>query len=256
MIRIWLMTLIIVFMSSQTWAQDMDNWSNETVCQVIATADDKSIYLAEAKRRKLDCSDLKPSTSTSANKTKTITPTDPISTKPGIQIYALTLKPADKKRLLSKPLSKTDFDFNAYNLAQHPDTIICAFDLRRVNYETKLEGEIEPWDMAAGEIEFKNSKVRVKKGGWRMGGLSKDRSYIQNEVNLKLTSAGHIVGKMAYFNLHVNRGEAPRSPLYIELAPQKRSTPLDYKNLTTAKAEIWIDVEDWAGGVLTLSYCR
>ena len=256
MIRIWLITLTIVFMSNQAWAQDMGNWSDKTVCRVIATAEDISIYLAEAKRRNLDCSNLKSNASASDNKTKTAIPTEAISTEPGIQIYAVALKPTDKKRLLSKPLTKTDFDFNSYKLAQHTDTITCSFDLRRVNYETMAEGIIEPWDMAAGEIEIINSKVRVKKGGWRMGGLSKDRSYILNEVNLKLTSAGHIVGKMAYFNLHVNRGEVPRSPLYIPLTPHKRSKPLDYNNLDSAKAKIWIDVEDWAGGLLTLNYCR
>jgi hypothetical protein len=256
MIRIWLMTLIILFMSSQTWAQDMGNWSDKTVCRVIATAEDNSIYLAEAKRRKLDCSNFKPNPSGYGNKAESTVPTKPISTEPGIQIYAVALRPADKKRLLSKPLSKTDFDFSSYKLAQHTDTITCVFDLRRVIYETVVEGNIEKWDMASGEITFVNSKVQINKGRWHMGGLSKDQSYIQNEVNLKLTSTGHLVGKMAYFNLSVDKGEAPRAPLYIDLSPHQRSTPLDYKNLATAKAEIWIDVEDWAGGVLTLSYCR
>ncbi|MGB2181794.1 MAG: hypothetical protein ACPHYA_06145 [Pseudomonadales bacterium] len=96
MIRIWLMTLIILFMSSQTWAQDMGNWSDKTVCRVIATAEDNSIYLAEAKRRKLDCSNFKPNPSGYGNKAESTVPTKPISTEPGIQIYAVALKPAVK----------------------------------------------------------------------------------------------------------------------------------------------------------------
>ena len=256
MIRIWLMTFTMVFMSCQALAQDMGNWSDKTVCRVIATAEDNSIYLAEAKRRKLDCSNFKPNASGYGNKTENLVATKPISTEPGIQIYAVALKPADKKRLLSTPLSKTDYDFSSHKLAKHTKSITCSFYLRRVVYESSVQGDIEQWDMASGAITIENSKVQIKRGGWHMGGLSKDRSYIQNEVNLKLTSTGHLVGKMAYFNLSVDKGEAPRAPLYIELSPHQRSTPLDYKNLATAKAEIWIDVEDWAGGVLTLSYCR
>ena len=254
--RFILVCCATLFISSPSMAQDMGNWSDKTVCRVIATAEDNSIYLAEAKRRKLDCKNFKPNASGYGNKTENLVATKPISTEPGIQIYAVALKPADKKRLLSTPLSKTDYDFSSHKLAKHTKSITCTFYLRRVVYESSVQGDIEQWDMASGAITIENSKVQIKRGGWHMGGLSKDRSYIQNEVNLKLTSTGHLVGKMAYFNLSVDKGEAPRAPLYIELSPHQRSTPLDYKNLATAKAEIWIDVEDWAGGVLTLSYCR
>ena len=51
-----------------------------------------------------------------------------------------------------------------------------------------------------------------------------------NQVNLKLTDDGHIVGKMAYFNLHVDNGEVPINPMYPILTEHKRSTPIDLSN--------------------------
>jgi hypothetical protein len=86
-----------------------------------------------------------------------------------------------------------------------------------------------------------------------MGGLSKDSSYLKHEVNLRLTKAGHLVGKMAYFNLNLEEGEVPKNPLYIELKPHNRSQPLNINN--PKKAEFWTDVEDWAGGVWRLRRC-
>ncbi|MDP6969501.1 MAG: hypothetical protein QGG88_10395 [Gammaproteobacteria bacterium] len=255
MIRICLFTLATLIASSYAQAQDMSNWSDKTVCRLIASQSDNDAYQEEAERRKLDCSALGTKKPTSSSNTKQ-QPTTKISTEPGIQIYDVALKPADKERLLSTPLSKTEFDFSAYRIAQHADTITCSFDLRRVVYENKTEGEMENWNIANGVIRIENGKVNLKSGRWNMGGLSSNPSYLRDEINLRLTDKGHLVGKMAYFHLNIDSGEAPMAPLYIELAPHQRSTALDYKNLPTTKAEIWIDVEDWAGGVLLLRYCR
>ncbi len=137
-------------------------------------------------------------------------------------------------------------------MAQHTDTITCVFDLRRVIYETVVEGNIEKWDMASGEITFVNSKVQINKGRWYMGGLQKTR-VIFKRSKPKLISTGHLVGKMAYFNLSVDKGEAPRAPSLYRSASTSALYPLwTIKTSATAKAEIWTDVEDWAGGVLTL----
>ena len=256
MIRIWLFTISALLASSHTLAQDMSNWSDKTVCRLMASQSDNTLYLAEAKRRKLDCNAIGAKKSANSSPAGNQLPTKKISTEPGIQIYDVALKPADKERLLSTQLSKTEFDFSTYKIARHADMITCSFDLRRVSYENTVEGKIENWDIANGVLRIENGNISLASGRWNMGGLSSNPSYLRDEVNLRLTKKGHLAGKMAFFNLSVNSGEAPRAPLYIELTPHQRSTPLDYKNLPVTNARIWIDVEDWAGGVLSLRYCR
>jgi hypothetical protein len=59
---------------------------------------------------------------------------------------------------------------------------------------------------------------------------------------------------MAYFHLSINNGEAPRKPLFIELKKHQNSKPLNYK--IRAAAEYWIDVEDWAGGIMYVFNCK
>ena len=81
--------------------------------------------------------------------------------------------------------------------------------------------------MAHGSMEFTTDQGAKVNGHWRMKGLSKDPSYLKHEVNLKLTEAGHLVGKMAYFHLMVNDGEALENPVYVKLTPHQRSKALD-----------------------------
>ena len=107
--------------------------------------------------------------------------------------------------------------------------------------------------MAYGSLIINGSEVTLD-GSWRMGGLSNDPKYMKDEVNLRLTSDGHIVVKMAYFHLSINNGEAPRKPLFIELKKHQNSKPLNYK--IRAAAEYWIDVEDWAGGIMYVFNCK
>jgi hypothetical protein len=163
------------------------------------------------------------------------------------------LDPQFKKQLLPKLVDGGEFDVSPYQLATLVHPIACDFRLRRVVYENYVEGQIENWDMARGRMLLTNEGVKIE-GQWRMGGLSKDASYLKNEVNLGLTKTGHLVGKMAYFPLTVKQGETLRKPLYIELKPHKRSKPLNINNLKDA--EIWTDVEDWAGGVWQLTGCK
>ena len=107
--------------------------------------------------------------------------------------------------------------------------------------------------MAYGSLIINGSEVTLD-GSWRMGGLSNDPKYMKDEVNLRLTRDGHIVGKMAYFHLSINNGEAPKKPLFIELKKHQNSKPLNYK--IRAAAEYWIDVEDWAGGIMYVFNCK
>ena len=158
----------------------------------------------------------------------------------------------------SKGIGKTDFDFSIYKIAKSHEKLQCFFRLRRVVYENKDEGEIENWNIADGYLLIEKGVVNIdgNRSRWRMGGLSYDPSYLEDEVNLRLTKDGYFVGKMAYFTHHINTGEVPRSPLYIELKKHKKSKTLNYKSFEKESAELWIDVEEWAGGVMFVSNCK
>ena len=235
-------------MAVPAMAADMSGWSDKTVCRLLAGKPDNAEFVAEALQRGLNCGS---SAKSSGKKQKAEGKSLPKNQ--GIVLYALNMPPKLKAQLLSQSIIKTEFDFSPYQLAVIEEPVRCQFNLRRVQYEDKPEGQIENWNMAQGHLDISSEAVKIK-GAWRMGGLSKDPGYLNNEVNLKLTRAGHLVGKMAYFLLNVHPGEVLEKPLYVELKPHKRSKPLDLKTL--GKAELWTDVEDWAGGVWSLRGCK
>jgi len=173
-----------------------------------------------------------------------------------ITIYDVVFSPAVLKELLDRVISKTDYDFSKHKLTKNIKEYSCYFTLRRVVYEESILGKIEGWNMAQGTINIKGSDVEFIKSKWRMGGLSTDPSYLRDEVNIKLTEDGHLVGKMAYFNLNIKQGEAPLSPLYVTLTKHKRSKAFTIHDIKMTRAQIWIDVEDWAGGVMSVSNCK
>ena len=84
----------------------------------------------------------------------------------------------------------------------------------------------------------------------------RDPSYFRDEVNLRLTENGHIVGKMAFFLLTTSQGETPRNPQYPTLIEHKRSTPINLNNIDEVNAKLYIDVEEWAGAVMYVSSCK
>ena len=229
-------------------AADMSGWSDKTLCRLLTGKPDNAEFLAEALQRGLTCG----SGSKSSGK-KQKAGGKALPKNQGIMLYALNMPPKLKDQLLSQSIIKTEFDFSPYQLAVLDVPVSCQFNLRRVEYESKPEGRIENWNMAQGRLKITSNEVNFD-GAWRMGGLSKDPGYLKNEVNLKLTKDGHLLGKMAYFLLNVSPGEVLEKPLYVELKPHKRSKPLDLKTL--GRAELWTDVEDWAGGVWTLSGCK
>ena len=89
-----------------------------------------------------------------------------------------------------------------------------------------------------------------------MGGLSLDSSYLRDQVNIQLSDRGHLIGKMAYFNLKTNDGEVPTNPLYPILTEHKRSTPINLNNIKNTSAKFYIDVEEWAGAVMYINSCK
>jgi len=174
-----------------------------------------------------------------------------------IKIYAVSFAPEVLDELLNLVVSKTDFDFSEYKLTKNEDVFQCRFRMSRIVYENIKEGKEEPWNIAEGNINIRGSNVEFGSNAkWRMGGLSTDPSYMGDQVNLKLTDDGHIVGKMAYFNLHVDNGEVPINPMYPILTKHKRSTPINLNNKSFTNAKLFIDVEDWAGGVMYVRNCK
>ena len=229
-------------------AADMSGWSDKSVCRLVTATVDNAVYVAEAHRRQLNCGEGAKSSSSKQQPGQKL-----LLRNQGIVFYPLKLGAKVKQQLLANPIDKTAFDFSLYQLATLAHPIQCQFKLRRVSYDKHADGQIENWNMALGNVFLSNDGVKLK-GHWRMGGLSKDSSYLEHEVNLKLTTAGHLIGKMAYFHLNISNGEALKKPLYIELKPHKRSKPLDINN--PKNAELWTDVEDWAGGVWKLTRCK
>ena len=246
--KLFLGIIAITLIATPALAANMSGWSDKTVCRLLAGKPDNAEFVAEALQRGLNCGS---SAKSSGKKQKAEGKSLPKNQ--GIVLYALNMPPKLKAQLLSQSIIKTEFDFSPYQLAVLDEPVRCQFNLRRVQYEDKPEGQIENWNMAQGHLDISSEAVKIN-GAWRMGGLSKDPGYLNNEVNLKLTRAGHLVGKMAYFLLNVHPGEVLEKPLYVELKPHKRSKPLDLKTL--GKAELWTDVEDWAGGVWSLRGCK
>jgi len=238
-----------------------DDWPDDAICMWLDMKPTHEGYLGEAEKRSLTCEDGKAvagsaKTSTGSNSTsKTKSKASSIDSD---ITYDVVFSAAVLKELLNRVVSKTNYDFSKHKLANNDNNSICRFGIRRIVYDDSELGRIENWDIAKGTINIKGSDVEFGEGSsWQMGGLSTDPSYLRDEVNIKLTEDGHLVGKMAYFNLGVKLGEVSLSPLYVTLTKHKRSIPIDLtKHIDDQNwAEIFIDVEDWAGGVMYVWKC-
>ena len=195
---------------------------------------------------------------TSTNKkTQASNSTKKSSADKEIKIYEVAFSPGVLDELLNLVISKTDYDFSKHKLSKNDKDITCRFRMARIVYDLIEEGSIEGWNIAEGYINIMGSDVEFDKHSrWRMGGLSSDPSYFRDEVNIKLTESGHLVGKMAYFNLNIKQGETPINPLYPTLTEHKRSTTINLRDIKNVNAKLFIDVEDWAGAVMYVSSCK
>ena len=195
--------------------------------------------------------------SNSSSQSSSSSSSSSLSKDSSIVTYEVVFAADVLQELLERVLSKTDFDFSKHKLTSNADNWRCNFIMRRVNYEDSVGGTIESWSSARGAVVISGSKISFAKGSaWEMGGLSTDPSYLQDEVNLKLTHDGHIVGRMAYFIYGVQEGEVPVSPRYVSLTKHKKSKPIDPSNMKKTNAELWIDIEDWAGGIIRIKSCK
>ena len=259
--RILLTALLAIGFIGLSFAGPYDDWPDDSICGWLEQKPTHAGYLGEAKKRGLTCEGgkaVKGSVKTTTTTKSTSTTKSKASTaNSDITIYEVVFSPAVLKELLDRVISKTDYDFSKHKLTNNVKDIQCRFTINRVVYDNSELGVPEYWDMAKGTINVKGSDVEFGEGSyWKMGGLSTDKSYLRDEVNIKLTEDGHFVGKMAYFTHTVKQGEVPREPLYPTLTKHKRSTPMDLNNIDDVYASLWIDVEDWAGGIMRISRCK
>ena len=241
-----------------------DDWTDDVVCMWLDMRPTNAGYIAEVQKRGIGCEGGKvvagvaqTNKTTSTNKKTTTSQRASSSVDKEIKIYDVAFSPEVLEKLLKLVVSQTDYDFSKHKLTNNVKDFRCAFKIHRVVYENSEMGEIEHWNMAQGNIDITGSDVEFSEGSyWRMGGLSTDPSYLQDEVNIKLTDSGHLVGKIAYFTHTVKQGETPRNPIYPTLTEHKRSTPINLSNIKNINAKLFIDVEDWAGGVMYINYCK
>ena len=244
-------------------ANYLADWPDGALCQWMANPSPPEHIVKEVERRGIGCdggkavaaSNNKSKNTPQANsETKTASKSNTSGKDSKIKIYDVEFTPGVLDELLNLVISKTDYDFNQYRLSSNNKNIRCRFVMRRIIYENNADGDIENWSMARGKIFFDGSDVSFN-GDWDMGGISGDPSYLEDEVNLKLTENGHLVGKMAFFLLRVDDGEVPRNPEYIVLKEHKSSTPIDL-SMDRVQSEQFIDVQDWAGAVLYVHSCK
>ena len=197
------------------------------------------------------------------NTNKTNSTNDTSSSKGGsstkgseIKIYDVAFSSDVLEELLNRIVSKLDYDFSKHKLATNIADANCRFNLRRIEYDKSESGVIGNWSMATGFVNIKDSNVDFVNASWRQAGLSVDPSYFKDETNIKLTADGHFVGKMAYFSEGVKKGQVPVNPTYVTLIKHQRSKTATFKDNKIVEAKYFIDVEDWAGGVLFISNCK
>ena len=248
-----LLVLIFLFTANVAGASYLDDWPDDALCGWMQQPSPPEYIVQEVKKRGILCTDGIASIDPNAS-------SDQSSDNSGIEIYDIVFSEDVLEELIqiAPQESAADFtkSFKQYQLANLQSQLICGFRLRRVVYENNPEGEIEDWNMAQGSLIINGSKITLD-GRWKTGGLSNDPKYLKDEVNLRLTKDGHIVGKMAYFHLFISNSEAAEKPLFIELKKHQKSKTLNYKSIDSySAAEIWIDVEDWAGGIMTLFNCK
>ena len=239
-----ILTTLLSSCQSNTQVTLMTN--NDTICSWMEQASPPEHIVDEAIKRNLDCIPE----SIASKLQEEISPT--------IMIYDADFSQSALDNLLSTDVEKTDFDFSKYKIANNHRNLECRFSINKVSYKDSVEGEIESWNRAEGYLEIDSGKVNIhaNTSRWKTRGLSNDPKYLRDEVNLRLTEDGYLVGKMAYFEW-VGDGEPPKLPIYPRLLKHKKSIPLSYKKPITGSAKFWLEKTlDWSDSVLHLNNCK
>ena len=238
-------SFLLISISIFSHAGYLDDWTDDQICVWMDNPSPPEHMVQEAVKRNLDCA-----TESAKKKAQEDTGLQ-------IMIYDADFSDSDLDELSQTDLNKTDFDFSSYKLANNHRSLECQFEIREVMYKTLTEGLISEFNAAAGYLQIENGKlfIDIEKGStWNRRGLSTDPSYLRDEVNLRLTEDGYLVGKMAFFE-YVDEGGLPKKPFYVEFTKHKKSKPLKYKQLVKESAEFWIEVNDWSDALLYVRSC-
>ena len=237
--KLTLLILLFLGLTSISSASYLDDWTDDQICGWMESPTPPEYIIEEAVKRNLDCAPE------SAKKKAQE------DTGLQIMIYDADFSDSDLDEFSQNDLNKTDFDFSEFKIVKNHRNLECEFYIREVMYD-----DTGPWQIAEGSLVIDSGEVKINAGSrWRRGGLSTDPKYLRDEVNLRLTEDGYLVGKMAYFEW-VGDGELPKSPIYPSLLKHKKSIPLNSNNSSAGSAKFWLEKTlDWSDGVLHLSNC-
>ena len=247
-----LLFLTLYFFSNTSYAGYLDDWTDDQLCGWMDNPSPPEHIVAEINKRGLSCgvSNNAPASSTTTTNTSNTDTSVIGELAMDFELTSYDVEFSEKvtEELLSETL-KTDFDFSEFKIANNHISLECQFYLEEVMHD-----QTGPWTIAKGSLVIDNGEVKIKGGSkWKRGGLSTDPKYLRDEVNLRLTEDGYLVGKMAYFEW-VGDGEPPKLPIYPRLLKHKNSKPLNYKNPIKESAEFWLEKTlDWSDGVLYLN---
>ncbi len=233
--KLFLFILLSLGLTSISLAGYLDDWTDDQLCGWMDNPSPPEHIVAEINKRGLSCGVSNNASSSSTTTTNTSNTDTSVIGELAMDFeltsYDVEFSEKVSEELLSETL-KTDFDFSKYKLVKNDRNLQCQFSINKVSYKDSVEGEIESWNMAEGYLEIDSGKVNIhaNTSRWKTRGLSNDPKYLRDEVNLRLTEDGYLVGKMAYFDRSTDPGQPPVKPLYVELIKHKKSKPLNYNN--------------------------
>jgi len=254
--KLFLLILLSLGLTSFSYAGYLDDWTDDQLCGWMDNPSPPEHIVVEINKRGLSCG-VSANDSASKDTTASISNTDTsdiggLSMDFELTSYDIELSESVTEELLSETL-KTDFDFSEFKIANNHRNLACQFYLREVMFDGT-----GPWTSAEGSLVIDSGEVKidVKASKWRRGGLSNEPKYLRDEVNLRFTEDGYLVGKMAYFEW-VGNGEPPKLPIYPRLLKHKKSIPLISNNsLAGRSAKFFLEKTlDWSDGVLYLNNC-
>ena len=138
-----------------------------------------------------------------------------------------------------------EFDFTRYEIWTDLPEHRCAFKLERRGIENQ---RIEL--MASGRLRIEKGTVSFRRNKWNTGGMA-DKSFLQDEGNLKILMDGAPVGKIPYFHLFTNQGEVARPPEYVELTKERIQG-----DDGSPEGTFSFYVDDWQEGLFTIKNCQ
>ena len=256
-----LTTFLSIGLTDISYAGYLDDWTDDQLCGWMDNPSPPEHIVAEINKRGLSCGVSNNASSSSTTTTNTSNTDTSVIGELAMDFeltsYDVEFSEKVTEELLSETL-KTDFDFSEFKIANNHISLECQFYLEEVMHD-----QTGPWTIADGYLKIDSGKVKIDvdklfiNGGskWKRGGLSTDPKYLRDEVNLRLTEDGYLVGKLAFFEW-VGDGEPPKLPIYPRLLKHKKSIPLSYKKPITGSAKFWLEKTlDWSDGVLYLNNC-